>query len=383
MTELALQYDRAGAGTSWETMTYNTGSRLVTSVEGAVVSTYTFDANGNQTAVNAGGSRTTYAYDYENRMRTAIDPGGARSTMAYWADGMRRFLEVGGTRTTFVWDGSDYLQSRTPSEVTTFSTVDAQILDSETGGSESLLVPDPLGSVVWVLDASGNQLYDAWYWAYGETRLSVGVNNTPWGYGGTWGYHFDMSRRLYIRARVLDPVTGRWYSVDSLWPRQLAYAYAGLSPCNHLDFFGTQVMSGDDAMRGWCGQWDRGLRDFWDNLWPKPQPQPITDAERKQNYRDGWTPWTFEYGNCCGAEKRCNRGYEAIDCLDRACREHDARNPNAWEYAHKKNHVQLCTDLFKCSCSEYKPGTTARGNCESARAKMQALYCLHVSILPM
>ena len=211
-------------------MTYNAGSRLVTSVEGAVVSTYTFDANGNQTAVNAGGSRTTYAYDYENRMRTAIDPGGARSTMAYWADGTRRFLEVGGTRTTFVWDGSDYLQSRTPSEVTTFSTVDAQILDSETGGSESLLVPDPLGSVVKVLDASGNQVYDAAYWPYGEIRDTVGVNDTSWGYVGTQGYHFDSSRRLYVRARVLDPVMGRWYTVDPLWPTEQAFEYANSAP---------------------------------------------------------------------------------------------------------------------------------------------------------
>ncbi len=225
-------------GSSPITMTYNAGSRLVTSVEGAVVSTYTFDANGNQTAVNAGGSRTTYAYDYENRMRTAIDPGGARSTMAYWADGMRRFLEVGGTRTTFVWDGSDYLQSRTPSEVTTFSTVDAQILDSEVGGSESLLVPDPLGSVVKVLDASGNQVYDAAYWPYGEIRNSIGVNDTSWGYGGTWGYHFDMSRRLYIRARVLDPVAGRWYSVDPLWPYDSAYGYVRARTQNMIDFLG-------------------------------------------------------------------------------------------------------------------------------------------------
>ena len=123
-----------GAGSRSETMTYNVGSRLVTSIEGAVVSVYTFDTIGNQTAVNAGGSQTIYAYDHENRMRRAIDPGGARSTLAYWAHGMRRFLEFGGTRTTFVSDGSDYLQSRTPSEVTTISTVDAQILDSVTGG---------------------------------------------------------------------------------------------------------------------------------------------------------------------------------------------------------------------------------------------------------
>jgi RHS repeat-associated protein len=185
-------------------------------------------------------------------MRTAIDPGGARSTMAYWADGMRRFLEVGGTRTTFVWDGSDYLQSRTPSDVTTFSTVDAQILDSETGGSESLLIPDPLGSVVKVLDASGNQVYDAAYWPYGEERNSVGVKDTSWGYAGTWGYHFDTSRRLYDRARVLDPVTARWYSVDPLWPNQMAFGYAGLDPVQFFDYLGLSPCGPPDCATLTC-----------------------------------------------------------------------------------------------------------------------------------
>ena len=306
-------------GSSPITMTYNAGSRLVTSVEGAVVSTYTFDANGNQTAVNAGGSRTTYAYDYENRMRTAIDPGGARSTMAYWADGMRRFLEVGGTRTTFVWDGSDYLQSRTPSEVTTFSTVEAQILDSETGGSESLLVPDPRGSVVKVLDASGNQIYDAVYWPSGEIRSSIGVNDTSWGYGGTWGYHFDMSRRLYIRARVLDPVTGRWYSIDPFLSIGVQYRRMIERMKTHDSILQRAIFSGTQHLANSSTYANVDPVSYIDSTGMIPinmigRPYP--------NFERGLKEWP-NYGNYCGASTSCPNDSDPISCIDAACKDHD------------------------------------------------------------
>ena len=221
-------------GSSPMTMTYDAASRLTTLLQGLVTSTYTYDSNGNNTAINAGGVRTTLAYDYENRMRTYIE-GANRTTYVYWADGLRRQQIVNGSAVTYVWDGSDYLQARGVSEVQTFETVNGQIVSSDLGGVERLLVPDPLGSVVKLLDASGNELYDAAYWPYGSVRSSTGVNDTAWGYVGSYGYHVDGSRRLYVRARVLDPVTGRWYTVDRLWPEELAYGYVDENPLHRFD----------------------------------------------------------------------------------------------------------------------------------------------------
>lgn len=80
-------------------------------------------------------SWTTYTHDHENRVRTEIDPGRAQATLAYWAGKMRRYMQVGGTRTTFVWAGSVYLQSRRPSGVTMLTTADARIMDTSYGES--------------------------------------------------------------------------------------------------------------------------------------------------------------------------------------------------------------------------------------------------------
>ena len=70
----------------------------------------TYDANGNLTEENAAGSRTTNVYDNENRLTNIKFPDGTRSTYSYNGDNLRRSkFEAGGTLTTMIWDGSDYL----------------------------------------------------------------------------------------------------------------------------------------------------------------------------------------------------------------------------------------------------------------------------------
>lgn len=57
-----------------------------------------------------------YVYDQENRMtldRDLIGVGLPRYTMTYDGDGQRRSLLLGSTKTTFIWDGTYYLQGRT------------------------------------------------------------------------------------------------------------------------------------------------------------------------------------------------------------------------------------------------------------------------------
>jgi YD repeat-containing protein len=50
--------------------------------------------------------------DSENRM-TLQQVGSARTTYAYDGDGLRRRMVTSGGTTTYVWDGTDYLQERT------------------------------------------------------------------------------------------------------------------------------------------------------------------------------------------------------------------------------------------------------------------------------
>jgi YD repeat-containing protein len=64
------------------------------------------------TAENRAGVTTQYLYYRENQLRAIIDPSGARTTMTYDGDQMRRTRQTASGVTTYVWDGSDYLQER-------------------------------------------------------------------------------------------------------------------------------------------------------------------------------------------------------------------------------------------------------------------------------
>jgi YD repeat-containing protein len=112
-------YDNAGnttvkahQGSNPMTFTYDAAYRMTTVQQGTTRSTYTFDDNGNMTREQIGPtSVSTYTYDRENRV-TVNNTSGVRETYTNDATGLRRSRNAGGVLTTFVWDGSDYLQER-------------------------------------------------------------------------------------------------------------------------------------------------------------------------------------------------------------------------------------------------------------------------------
>ena len=90
---------------------YDPANRLVTAVSGSGTTTYLYDANGNLTNVaDPPNVLTTMAYDKENRLREHSQNADV-NTFLYDGHGLKR-VEVGVTRVTLVWDGSDYLQER-------------------------------------------------------------------------------------------------------------------------------------------------------------------------------------------------------------------------------------------------------------------------------
>lgn len=92
------------------TKTVDAASRLVTTDEGTVTTSFTYDANGNLTSENNAGLITGYVYDNENRLTKETAPDFSVTTMTYQGyDGMRRSKWVQGSNPiTYVWDGSDY-----------------------------------------------------------------------------------------------------------------------------------------------------------------------------------------------------------------------------------------------------------------------------------
>ena len=90
---------RYGTGGGTTTYLYDDASQL-TSTTGLVAKSYSYDANGNQTAA---GNRT-FTYDSENRMLTTAQ-GGTTTAYAYDGSGNMLSRSVGGsTQASFLWD---------------------------------------------------------------------------------------------------------------------------------------------------------------------------------------------------------------------------------------------------------------------------------------
>lgn len=118
--------------------------------------------------------------------------------------------------------------------VTSYLTIDGEILAETRDGLDRDYLPDPLGSVVALLEQNQQKTDAASYWPYGETR--AGSTPTSFGFVGTLGYYEDYpGARMYVRARYLRPGLALWPTVDPLWPGQRAYGYAGSNPTTWVD----------------------------------------------------------------------------------------------------------------------------------------------------
>ena len=229
-------YDAVGNRTSLTrngtttTNTFDAANRLTAS--GA--DSYTYDANGNQTGKTAGGVTTTYSYDALDRL-TGIG-GPVTASYAYNGDGLRVSKTVGGTTTNYAWDvlglpmvlsdGTEYVWGH-------------GLISQITGaGAATYAHADGLGSIRVLTDGSGTVVGTQQYDAFGAGRGQSGAQ-LPFGYTGE---QVDAESGLvYLRARYMDPATGRFLTVDPFpgflddLASQHAYAYVGNNPLRWVD----------------------------------------------------------------------------------------------------------------------------------------------------
>ena len=295
-----------------------------------------------------------------------------------------------------------------------FYSVNGQMMGYEEGGVKKDFLTDHLGSITAEIDQTQTRTYDTRYSAYGRNNWSTGTG-CGFGWVGSYGYRetglFHMSH--YVRARHYSYVTGGWSTVDPLWPDESAYGYGGGRATVWVDPSGmrparktTLLEKIKDAIRhGHCvkecspvlkcflfpltcrhGQLDNCLSCL--DPWPRVKPRPRLGGGNA-DYEAGWTPWTFNYGTCCGYHRACNCNSNPIidgkgkpDCVDAACKQHDIDNPTAIDYLQKGGHAKLCASLALCDCGAMYSNPLDRANCKSAKEKIMALYCLHAIVLP-
>ena len=238
------------------TYTYDAANQLVTGIDSSGTTFYTFDSDGNQQLVIApNGDRTTTTWDFENKTTLIELPTGTRNTMAYDPDGLRVQLDDSSGTTNFIWDDQNYLIETDNSDaITAAYTNEPQLygnLLSQYRKTNGLWLPsyyhfDALGSTRELTDGSetvtDTYLYNAW----GELLASSGTTVNPFTWIGQVGYSRDPDTGLYyVRARILQPQTARWTSVDpyAFIDALNYYVYGDNLPTMMIDASGAQTQT--------------------------------------------------------------------------------------------------------------------------------------------
>jgi RHS repeat-associated protein len=221
-----------GFGLTNQTFAYTGNDRLTTD---------SYDANGNTT--NSAGN--TYRYDPENRLTNAI-VGGTSIIYVYDGDGNRVRKIVGTTTNSYLVDTHNltgYAQVLEESVNGALSKVYAYGLDliaqRDVGGSTYYFGQDGLGSTRLLTTTNATVANVFAYDAFGTMIASNAAPQTEYLFTGE---HRDANLGFYyLRARYLNPGTGRFWSRDTYAgsifdpPSLHRYVYVANNPANMVD----------------------------------------------------------------------------------------------------------------------------------------------------
>ena len=194
-----------------------------------------YDANGNMASRVVDGQAQVLEWDAENRL-VRVRQGASVSTFLYDGDGNRVRATVDGVTTVYI--GNYYEQSG--SAIRTYCYHAGQRVAMREGGVTTWLFGDHLGSTSVAYRGSDGQTTRQLYYAWGTARPGPG-NALPTDHTFT-GQKLDArSGLMYYVARWYDPQVGRFLSPDSIVPEPgepqglNRYTYAGNNPCLYVD----------------------------------------------------------------------------------------------------------------------------------------------------
>ncbi len=207
-----------------------------------------------------------------------------KDTYAYNGEGLRASQTISGTTTYLTWDTAEglplVLSDTTNSYIYGLDGLPIEQISS--GGTVTYLHHDQQGSTRLLTGTTGTVTGKCTYGAYG-TPTCEGTSTTPLGYDGQ--YTSSDTGLIYMRARVYDPATAQFLTVDPLVPiTEAPYTYTYDNPLNGVDpsgmIFGIAgtpswsevgtrlvgffdgftkpVFGGTAELRGWLG-WNGGL----------------------------------------------------------------------------------------------------------------------------
>ncbi|MCB9497726.1 MAG: putative Ig domain-containing protein, partial [Fibrobacteria bacterium] len=205
--------------------------------------TYAWDVTGRLRSRVRAGETTTFAWGDADRLVRADLPSG--TTIAYTYDAQGKMVsrtDASGT-TGFVWDGTlPYGQvvatTSAQGDLDTRWVYGADRMAEIHGDTVLWLLGDGLGTIRALADSTGSLVGRTDFDAWGNRLLDSG-RTSAFGYRGEWS---DSATGLvYLRARWMDPSTGRFasedpYEGDPNGPVSLhRYVYAASTPIRFID----------------------------------------------------------------------------------------------------------------------------------------------------
>jgi RHS repeat-associated protein len=177
------------------------------------------DNNGNTLTKVTGSNTTTYAWDFENRLKSVTLPGtGGTVTFKYDPFGRRIYKSSTSSTSIYAYDGDNLIEEINSSgaAVARYSqTIEVdEPLAMLRSGTTSYYDADGLGSITSLSNGAGALAQTYAFDSFGKQTASSGSLANPFQYTSR---EFDgETNLLYFRARYYDPQTGRFISEDPI-----------------------------------------------------------------------------------------------------------------------------------------------------------------------
>lgn len=185
----------------------------------------------------------------------------------YAADGLRRSRTVGGVTTNYVLDGQSVVRERrNGTNYATYLTGPRgpEYRRDDATGQIRWYLYDGLGSVVGEVDPHGNVTYANNLDVYGAVRTDSGTSTSNHKFVGGLGHASENETGLiYMRARYMDPTTGRFVCEDPAENGLNWYAYCGSDPVNKNDPTGQFELTGEMITMGIISSFVGFIQNFY------------------------------------------------------------------------------------------------------------------------
>jgi RHS repeat-associated protein len=146
---IEAKIDESNAGFTDETVnTYDNFDRLETGTQRGLLTSYTYDANGNCIGVTTPAGTTVYTYDERNRLETAVADG--TTTYTYRDDGLKQSVTYpNGTRAAYTYTAADRIETITHSRTSDGSVISSYsyTYDANVNRTQQIELQDGVGEI--------------------------------------------------------------------------------------------------------------------------------------------------------------------------------------------------------------------------------------------